>query len=235
MWRLAICELCGLFMFHGGGNRGKLFRSHFWLRFWLPVLLVCSYIDAKKCIQNWNHFWLQISLCWAGSLAPCMMHEGANTFVETLYSFFACAYKQAEMIELLPANWTTDRLRYVCFWDARRTQGGYWNWSAILETFCEADCGVGIWCNGFGPLNASVAGICSFGSFVLRGLRNLGPKILKLVSGQVAVIFAFQWHVGRLLEVLAGCLWVWYFLAGPAVADALVCLSFRVAHFALAA
>ena len=69
-----------------------------------------------------------------------------------------------------------------------------------------------------------------FWEFVLRGLRNLAPKILKLVSGQVAVIFTFQWHVGRLLEVLAGCFWVWYFPAGPAVADALVCLSFGVAR-----
>ena len=60
----------------------------------------------------------------------------------------------------------------------------------------------------------------------MRGLRNLAPKILKLVSGQVAVIFTFQGHVGRLLEVLAGCFWVWYF---PAVADALVCLSSGVA------
>ena len=68
-----------------------------------------------------------------------------------------------------------------------------------------------------------VLGVC------LRGLRNSAPKILKLVSGQVAVIFTFQWHVGRLLEVLAGCFWVWYFPAGPTVADALVCLSFGAA------
>ena len=40
---------------------------------------------------------------------------------------------------------------------------GYWNWSTIWETFCEADCGVGIRCNGSGPVNASVAGIY-FGS-----------------------------------------------------------------------
>ena len=55
-----------------------------------------------------------------------------------------------------------------------------------------------------------------FWEFVLRGLRNLAPKILKLVSGQVAVIFTFQWQ--------------WYFPAGPAVADALVCLSFGAAR-----
>ena len=95
---------------------------------------------------------------------------GTNIFVETLYSVFACTYQQAELIGLPPPSWTTDRLRYVCFWDAGRTQGGYWNWSTILETFCEADCGVGIRCNGCGPMNASVAGIYCFGSLFWKAL-----------------------------------------------------------------
>ena len=134
------------------------------------------------------------------------MHKATNIFVETLYSVFACAYKQEELIiGLPPANWTTDRLPYVCFWDARRTQGGYWNWSAILQTFCEADCGVGIRCNGCGHECIGCRHLL-FWEFVLRGLRNLAPKILKLVSGQVAVIFTFQWHVGRMfLGVVFSC------------------------------
>ena len=32
-----------------------------------------------------------------------------------------------------------------------------------LQKRAEADCGIGIWCNGFGAVNASVAGIYSFG------------------------------------------------------------------------
>ena len=179
----------------------------------------CLYLNwRQKVYPKLKPFLASDFSLLAGSLAPCTMHKATNIFVETLYSVFACACKQAELIGLPPVNWTTDRLRYICFcfWDARRTQGGYWNWSAILETFCEADCGVGIRCNGCGPMNASVAGIYCFGSLFWEALGNLAPKILKLVSGQVAVIFTFQWQ--------------WYFPAGPAVADALVCLSFGVAR-----
>ncbi|MCV6575043.1 MAG: hypothetical protein OIF58_04840, partial [Cohaesibacter sp.] len=41
--------------------------------------------------------------------------------------------------------------------------------SAILETFCEADWGVGMWCNGFGPLNASELSAQEFEACVRSG------------------------------------------------------------------
>ena len=96
-WRPTIWRNCAEIIFHGRRDSGKLFRSYFWLRFLLPVLLICNYNDAKKCSQNWSHFWLQIFLCWAGSLAPRTRHKVTATCVETLYSAFARAYKQGGM------------------------------------------------------------------------------------------------------------------------------------------
>ena len=96
-WRPTIWRNCAEVIFHGRRDSGKLFRSYFWLRFLLPVLLICNYNDAKKCSQNWSHFWLQIFLCWAGSLALRTRHKVTATCVETLYSAFARAYKQGGM------------------------------------------------------------------------------------------------------------------------------------------
>ena len=95
--KTTIWRNCAEIIFHGRRDSGKLFRSYFWLRFLLPVLLICNYNNAKKCSQNWSHFWLQIFLCWAGSLALRTRHKVTATCVETLYSAFARAYKQGGM------------------------------------------------------------------------------------------------------------------------------------------
>ena len=140
---------------------------------WDVIFEVFGLRHTSKCIQNWSHFWLQISLCWAGSLAPIFL-------LRRYIPFLPAHTSKQNWLDFSPANWTTDRLRYVCFWDARRTQGGYWNWSTILETFCEADCGVGIRCNGCGPMNASVAGIYCFGSLFWEALGTKRPRFWSL-------------------------------------------------------
>lgn len=143
-----LLELCGN-NFPWPESFGEAFRSYFWLRFLLSILLIFNYNDAKKCSPNWSRFWLQIFLCWAGSLAPRTRHKVTATCVETLYSAFARAYKQGGM-DGTSARQLNHRQAVICVFPRfLKTQGGYWNWSAILETFCEADCGVGI-CLFFG-------------------------------------------------------------------------------------
>ena len=155
---------------------------------------------------------------------------GTNIFVETLYSVFACTYKQAELIGLFPSQLNHRQASICMLLRCSKNTGG------VLELVRNFTDVLRSWLWRRNPVQWLWSYECIgcrhllFWEFVLRGLRNLAPKILKLVSGQVAVIFTFQWHVGRLLEVLAGCFWVWYFPAGPAVADALVCLSFGVAR-----
>ena len=104
-----------------------------------------------------------------------------------------------EWTELPPGNWTTDKLWYVCFWDSRGTQGGYWNWSAILEMFCEGDCGVGILCNGLLQALILVFGCSAWVWYflaILLSAKQSGsccwrPGLFELSHGTLARIWGF--------------------------------------------
>ena len=139
----------------------------------------CLYLNwRQKVYPKLKPFLASDFSLLAGSLAPCTMHKATNIFVETLYSVFACACKQAELIGLPPVNWTTDRLRYICFcfWDARRTQGG------VLELVRNFRDVLRSWLWRRNPVQWLWSYECIgcrhllFWEFVLRGLRELSAQ-----------------------------------------------------------
>lgn len=129
-----------------GEIRGSFFEAIFGLAFCSPSFLYVITTMQKSAAKIEAIFGFRFFL---PGLVPWRPVQGTRWPLLVLRHYIQLLLahtNKEEWMELPPGNWTTDRLWYVCFWDSRGTQGGYWNWSAILETFCEADCGVGIWC-----------------------------------------------------------------------------------------
>ena len=149
---------------------GEVFRPFLEFGFCFPSFLSVLKLTPKSVSKIETIFGFRFLFAGLFPWHPVRCTRRPIFLLRRYIQFLPAHTSKKNWFGLPPANWTTDRLPYVCFWDARRTQGGYWNWSAILETFCEADCGVGIRCNGCGPMNASVAGIYCFGSLFWEAL-----------------------------------------------------------------
>ena len=169
----ANCVESSCSMAHGGGNRGSFFEAIFGFGFCFPSFL-SVFKQTPKSVSK-------IEAILASDFSLLGWFLGTNIFVETLYSVFACTYKQAELIGLFPSQLNHRQASICMLLRCSKNTGGYWNWSTILETFCEADCGVGIRCNGCGPMNASVAGVYCFGSLFWEALGTKRPSQVRLL------------------------------------------------------
>ena len=89
--------------------------------------------------------------------------------------------------------------QFLSLLDLTDVQGGYWNWSAILEMFCEADCGVGILCNGLLQALILVFGCRAWVWYflaILLSAKQSGsccwrPGLFELSHGTLARIWGF--------------------------------------------
>ena len=225
----ANCVESSCSMAHGGGNRGSFFEAIFGFGFCFPSFLSVLKLTPKSVSKIETIFGFRFLFAGLVPWHPVRCTRRPIFLLRRYIQFLPSHtskqnwldfpsqlnHRQASICMLLRCSKNTGGVLELVrnFRDVLRS----WLWRRNpVQWLWSYEC-IGCW-------------HLLFWEFVLRGLRNLAPKILKLVSGQVAVIFTFQWHVGRLLEVLAGCFWVWYFPAGPAVADALVCLSFGAAR-----